>query len=131
MHLHEARLEAGAVAVIVQLLQRGRGQSFGRGGVLQELGHEELAGEDLSIEATADIKRLLIEGADAGGIVKDVHFVRARQTSSGRVVNYHCRVDPTLSVHDVHDAVDQIDRHLRRSMDGIIRVVGHADPLPR
>ena len=98
---------------------------------IEPLEAEELAGEDLSADATAEIKRMLIEGADAGGIVKDVHFVRARQTSSGRVVNYHCCVDPTLSVHDVHDAVDQIDRHLRRSMDGVIRVVGHADPLRR
>ena len=98
---------------------------------IEPLEAEELAGEDLSAEATADIKRLLIEGADAGRIVKEVHFVRARQTTSGCVVNYHCRVDPTLSVHDVHNAVDQIDRHLRRSMDGIIRVVGHADPLSR
>ncbi|MDB5642553.1 MAG: Cation diffusion facilitator family transporter, partial [Hyphomicrobiales bacterium] len=98
---------------------------------IEPLEAEELAGEDLPEHATADIKRLLIEGADQGGIVKDVHFVRARQTSSGLVVNYHCRVDPTLSVHDVHEAVDQLDRRLRARMEGVVRVVGHADPLPR
>jgi cation diffusion facilitator family transporter len=98
---------------------------------IEPLEGEELAGEDISPEATADIKRVLIEGADAGGIVKDVHFVRARKTSSGLVVNYHCRVDPLLSVHDVHEAVDHLDRHLRAKMEGVVRVVGHADPLPR
>lgn len=96
---------------------------------IEPLEAEELAGEDLHAEGTADIKRLLIEGADAGGIVKDVHFVRARQTSSGLVVNYHCRVDPLLTVNEVHDAVDQLDRHLRARMEGVVRVVGHADPL--
>ncbi len=98
---------------------------------IEPLEAEELAGEDLSAQGTADIKRVLIEGADAGGLVKDVHFVRARKTSSGLVVNYHCRVDPALSVHDVHEAVDQLDRHLRAKMEGVVRVVGHADPLPR
>jgi cation diffusion facilitator family transporter len=98
---------------------------------IEPLEAEELAGEDLDAEGTAEIKRVLIEGADAGGIVKDVHFVRARQTSSGLVVNYHCRVDPLRTVHDVHEAVDHLDRHLRARMEGVVRVVGHADPLTR
>jgi len=98
---------------------------------IEPLEGQELAGEDIAAEATADIKRVLVEGAQAGGIVKDVHFVRARNTSSGLVVNYHCRVDPLLSVHDVHEAVDHLDRHLRAKMERVVRVVGHADPLPR
>jgi cation diffusion facilitator family transporter len=98
---------------------------------IEPLEGQELAGEDIAAEATADIKRVLIEGAQAGGVVKDVHFVRARNTSSGLVVNYHCRVDPLLSVHDVHEAVDHLDRHLRAKMERVVRVVGHADPLPR
>jgi divalent metal cation (Fe/Co/Zn/Cd) transporter len=98
---------------------------------IEPLEAEELDGQDLDAEGTAEIKRVLIEGADAGGIVKEVHFVRARKTNSGIVVNYHCRVDPMLTVHDVHDAVDHLDRHLRARMSGVVRVVGHADPLPR
>jgi hypothetical protein len=34
-------------------------------------------------------------------------------------------------VNEVHDAVDHLDRHLRARMDGVVRVVGHADPLAR
>ncbi len=90
----------------------------------------ELSGEDLASEARAAIKAVLVEGAQAEGILQDVHFVRARETSSGIVVNYHCRVDATLSVHAVHAAVDHLDRHLRAKMENIVRVVGHADPLP-
>lgn len=90
---------------------------------------EELAGRDLDADAVAAIKRVLIEGARICGVLRDVHFVRARETSSGVVVNYHCRVDPALSVHDVHEAVDRLDRHLRQQRADVVRVVGHADPL--
>jgi divalent metal cation (Fe/Co/Zn/Cd) transporter len=62
--------------------------------------------------------------------VQEVHHVRARSTSMGLVVNYHCRVDPALSVQDTHDAVDRVDRLLRARMPEATRVVGHADPLP-
>jgi cation diffusion facilitator family transporter len=92
---------------------------------------EELAGADCPAEQTAAIKALLIEGAGKGGILKEVHFVRARETASGLVVNYHCRADAGLSVHAVHEAVDHLDRYLRARMERVVRVVGHADPLPQ
>ena len=96
---------------------------------IEPLESEELAGEDLSPEATAEIKRVLVTGAASNGILQEVHFVRARKTPSGTVVNYHCRADAALTVHAVHDAVDALDRHLRAHITGIVRVVGHADPL--
>ena len=97
---------------------------------IEPLESEELAGEDLATEATAEIKRVLVAGAAKDGVLEDVHFVRARRTASGTVVNYHCRVDAALTVHAVHEAVDRLDRHLRAHVSGIVRVVGHADPLP-
>ena len=97
---------------------------------IEPLESDELAGEDLSADATAEIKRILMAGAAEGGVLKEVHYVRARHTESGTVVNYHCRANATLSVHQVHEAVDSLDRHLRKQVEGIVRVVGHADPLP-
>lgn len=110
-------------------------------GVREELGDEvevethiepletrELEGHDVAPGLAAAISDDLARHAASGGIVGEVHNVRVRQTDAGLVVNYHCRVDPTLSVTQVHDAVDDVDRLLRGSRDGICRVVGHAEP---
>jgi divalent metal cation (Fe/Co/Zn/Cd) transporter len=43
-------------------------------------------------------------------------------------VTYHCRVDPALSVADVHARVDQVERALRAAFPEVLRVVGHAEP---
>ena len=45
---------------------------------------------------------LAVEITDLG----EVHDVRVRETADGEIVNFHCRVDPTLSVSAVHDLVD-------------------------
>jgi divalent metal cation (Fe/Co/Zn/Cd) transporter len=54
--------------------------------------------------------------------------VRVRQTPSGLVVNYHCRIDPGLDVASVHEAIDLLERRVRATHPAICRVVGHADP---
>ncbi|MDB5594338.1 MAG: Cation diffusion facilitator family transporter [Hyphomicrobiales bacterium] len=96
---------------------------------IEPLEVDELSGRDLAPERTREIKKVLVSGALNGGIISDVHHVRARDTDAGIVVNYHCRVDPALSVHAVHEAVDVLDRHLRAEVTDVVRVVGHADPL--
>jgi cation diffusion facilitator family transporter len=58
----------------------------------------------------------------------EVHDVRVRETPEGEIVNFHCRVEPALSVSAVHDLVDQVERRLRRRFAGITRVIGHAEP---
>ena len=58
----------------------------------------------------------------------EVHDVRVRETSDGEIVNFHCRVDPALSVGAVHDLVDALERGLRRRFPIIQRVIGHAEP---
>jgi divalent metal cation (Fe/Co/Zn/Cd) transporter len=45
------------------------------------------------------------------------------------VVNYHCLVSPYLSVDEVHEHVDELDRKMRAEFAGIVRIVGHAEPL--
>jgi len=57
-----------------------------------------------------------------------VHDVRMRETPDGAIVNFHCHVDPALTVHDVHEKVDELERGLRRSFPAIKRVIGHAEP---
>jgi len=54
--------------------------------------------------------------------------VRVRETADGEIVNFHCRVDPTLSVSAVHDLVDTVERGLRRRFPSIARVISHAEP---
>ena len=98
---------------------------------IEPLEMDELNGADLPGDRLAQIRRVLDEGAAAGGLIRQVHHVRARSTDAGVVVNYHCRVDPRLSVHAVHEAVDSLDRHLRVHLPEVVRVVGHADPMPQ
>jgi divalent metal cation (Fe/Co/Zn/Cd) transporter len=52
-----------------------------------------------------------------------------RTTPDGLVVNYHCLVSPYLSVDEVHEHVDELDRKMRAAFTGIVRIVGHAEPL--
>jgi len=57
-----------------------------------------------------------------------VHDVRVRETADGEIVNFHCQVDPSLTVHEVHEKVDEVERGLRRRWPSINRVIGHAEP---
>ena len=68
------------------------------------------------------------EIAAEGGLIGDVHDVRVRETDEGEIVNFHCRVDPALSVQAVHEKVDEVERALRRRSPSIKRVIGHAEP---
>jgi divalent metal cation (Fe/Co/Zn/Cd) transporter len=44
------------------------------------------------------------------------------------IVLFHCRVDPATPVETVHDAVDALERSVRRAFPEARRVVGHAEP---
>ena len=87
-----------------------------------------LAGRDAAARRVAEIGEAL--AALAAGIVglDGVHDVRVRETADGEIVNFHCRVDPTLSVSAVHDLVDSVEHGLRRRFPNIARVIGHAEP---
>jgi cation diffusion facilitator family transporter len=87
-----------------------------------------LAGRDASIARVAEISAALASLAAASTGLHEVHDVRVRETADGEIVNFHCRVDPVLSVSDVHDLVDGIEQNLRRRFPDIARVIGHAEP---
>jgi divalent metal cation (Fe/Co/Zn/Cd) transporter len=77
------------------------------------------------IAAVREQLSLLAAGFPALG---EVHDVRVRDTADGEIVNFHCIVDPALSVSAVHDMVDTLERRLRRHFPTIQRVIGHAEP---
>jgi cation diffusion facilitator family transporter len=85
-------------------------------------------GTDAAPERTEQIRTALI-GFASRGAIEDIHNVRVRDTSSGEIVNFHCRAAATMSVINVHDGVDEIERGLRRAFPTVKRVISHAEPL--
>jgi cation diffusion facilitator family transporter len=65
----------------------------------------------------------------AEGSIEDIHNVRVRDTEAGEIVNFHCRAMPSMSVIEVHESVDAIERALRRAFPSVKRVISHAEPL--
>jgi divalent metal cation (Fe/Co/Zn/Cd) transporter len=60
--------------------------------------------------------------------LRNIHHVRVRETGDGEIVNFHCYVEPALTVDAVHDHVDDLERALRQRWPAIKRVIGHAEP---
>ena len=87
-----------------------------------------LDGHNAPPERVATIAGALTELAAALGPIRDVHDVRVRQTPDGEIVNFHCLIDPSLSVREVHEKVDEVEHGLRRRWPSIKRVIGHAEP---
>jgi divalent metal cation (Fe/Co/Zn/Cd) transporter len=75
------------------------------------------------------VRTALAEIAREIGLVREVHDVRVRETPEGEIINFHCRVDPGLTVWAVHEKVDDVERALRRRWPTIKRVIGHAEPV--
>jgi cation diffusion facilitator family transporter len=95
---------------------------------LQPIG---VSGRDAPATRAAAVQTELSALAAKLGSVRDVHDVRVRDTKDGEIVNFHCRVDAGLTVRNVHDKVDELERGLRRRFPEIKRVIGHAEPKRR
>lgn len=89
---------------------------------------DSLPGRDCAPELVAAVSATLKEIAAKAGLVGQIHDVRVRMTEQGEIVNFHCRVDPALTVETVHAKVDDIERALRERFPSITRVIGHAEP---
>jgi cation diffusion facilitator family transporter len=85
-------------------------------------------GGDATAERIDTVQRALTRIAASLGTMHDVHNVRVRDTGAGQIVNFHCRTRPDLRVSQVHAAVDDIERALRRDFADVKRVIGHAEP---
>ena len=95
---------------------------------IEPLEPPSLAGREAPPERVKAVEITLAEIAAEGRIVRDVHNVRVRETDEGEIVNFHCLVDPSLSVQEVHEKVDEVERQLRARSPSIKRVIGHAEP---
>jgi cation diffusion facilitator family transporter len=95
---------------------------------IEPLPADVLAGHDASVARITEVRELLACLAASIRGLGEVHNVRVRETADGEVVNFHCRVDPALSVRTVHDLVDGIEHSLRQRFPTIQRVIGHAEP---
>jgi len=95
---------------------------------IEPLPADVLPGRDAPAARVGEVQELLTALASAIAGLGEVHDVRVRETSDGEIVNFHCRVDPALSVSAVHDLVDEVERGVRRRFPTIQRVIGHAEP---
>jgi len=95
---------------------------------IEPLPADILSGKDAPAARIAEVRAALAALAADIPDLGEVHDVRVRETDDGEIVNFHCQVDPALSVSAVHDLVDAVERGLRRRFPAIQRVIGHAEP---
>ena len=95
---------------------------------IEPLPADLLAGRDAEPARIGQVREALLSLAGELPALGEIHDVRVRDTSAGEIVNFHCQVDPMLSVSAVHDMVDALERRLRRQFPTIQRVIGHAEP---
>ncbi|HEU5018055.1 MAG TPA: cation-efflux pump [Pseudolabrys sp.] len=96
---------------------------------IEPLQPQDLLGREAPPERVQAVTMALTELAAEGHVIRDVHDVRVRETDEGEIVNFHCRVDPALTVEAVHEKVDTLERALRARSPSIKRVIGHAEPM--
>jgi divalent metal cation (Fe/Co/Zn/Cd) transporter len=95
---------------------------------IEPLELSEFAGRDAPPERITAVRAALATLAAELGFVRDVHDVRVRETTDGEIVNFHGYADPSLTVSEVHEQVDELERALRQRFPSIKRVIGHAEP---
>ena len=95
---------------------------------IEPLEPELPVGVDTKPERMEVIRAELTRLADADGSLHDIHNVRVRDSDAGEFVNFHCRAEPEMTVIEVHQRVDEIERGLRRAFPNVKRVISHAEP---
>jgi len=95
---------------------------------IEPLQPQDASGREAPTERVKAVASALSELAAQGRGIRDVHNVRVRETNEGEIVNFHCRIDPQLSVQSVHENVDTLERALKAQSPSIKRVIGHAEP---
>lgn len=96
---------------------------------IEPLQPQEASGREAPPERVKAVEIALTELAPETHIIRDVHDVRVRETDEGEIVNFHCRVDPDLTVQTAHEKVDALERALRARSPSIKRVIGHTEPM--
>lgn len=88
----------------------------------------QISGEDVGAEKLSAIHAFVQSIAANVPQISDVHAVRARETDQGTIVLFHCHVDPSRSVIEIHEIIDELERRIKQKWPEIWRVVGHAEP---
>lgn len=96
---------------------------------IEPLEPQDASGREAPPERVKAVALALSELAAESRNIREVHDVRVRETDEGEIVNFHCRVDPKLSVQNVHESVDALERSVRQRSPSIKRVIGHAEPM--
>ncbi len=96
---------------------------------IEPLQPQDALGREAPPERVKAVQIALTELAAETHSIRDVHNIRVRETDEGEIVNFHCRVDPSLTVQAVHEMVDALERALRERSPSIKRVIGHAEPM--
>jgi divalent metal cation (Fe/Co/Zn/Cd) transporter len=86
-------------------------------------------GREAPPERLAVVQAALAELAVQDRALRNIHDVRVRETDEGEIVNFHCHVDPDMTVQTVHEKVDALERALKLHSSLIKRVIGHAEPI--
>jgi len=128
----DGQMKYGSAHEIITALEMEIGCELGPGieveTHIEPLEPRPIKGHPVPEEARSELVSAL-EHIPATAEIHDVHNVRVKATPEGLVVNYHCRVNPALSVSEVHTIVDDLDRRMRGAFPQIVRIVGHAEPL--
>jgi cation diffusion facilitator family transporter len=95
---------------------------------IEPLETREISGHDAEPAVVQAIADCLGSRALELGKLREVHNVRARHTPGGLLVNFHCRIDPNVSVGETHEEVDALERAARADFPDIARVIGHTEP---
>lgn len=129
----DGRMPLGRAHEVVTALEEAISDELGEGfeveSHIEPLEISQLDGHECDVELSGRVQAALARRAPETGALRDIHDVRVRETRAGLVVNYHCLVDPRLSVDAVHAQVDMLDRKVRLDCGAIARIVGHAEPL--
>jgi len=129
----DGRLSLGAAHAIASKFEAALKEEFGATTEvdthIEPLVASSIDGRDVDGAERDVIAAALARHAATLGIITDVHSVRVRDGEHGLVVNYHCRVDPALSVAVVHEAVDVLEHLVRSDVPAITRIVSHTEPV--
>ena len=127
----DGEMELTAAHDIAQELERNIRDEFGEDVEvdthIEPLEPELPHGVDAAPDRVETIKTALARFA-ADSAIHDIHSVRVRNTDAGEIVNFHCHAAPSMSVIEVHENVDEIERALRRAFPAVKRVISHAEP---
>jgi cation diffusion facilitator family transporter len=128
----DGSLSLGAAHDIASGLEAAIGEELGPGveieSHIEPLQPFDEPGREASPARIVAVRDALTDIAARVDLVGEIHDVRVREADGGEIVNFHCLVDANLTVTEVHDKVDEVERALRMRFPSIKRVIGHAEP---